>query len=90
MSNVLTQSPWLVDTAAATILGTGRHRIVGIRWMGGTTAGHQCIITDRNGKVVFEGIAAAANHNDESNIPFEVDGISVTTLGSGRVYIYFE
>lgn len=90
MANDLTKQPWMVDTAAGTVLTTERLKVKGVRWVGATTAGHQAVITDRNSRTVWESVAAGANHVESDLIESEDpgwDGLRVPTLGSGRLYI---
>lgn len=71
-------------------LGTsGRLKITGIRWVGATTATHQAIITNSDGRVIWESVCNAANFVDESNILFWLrDGLLIDTLDSGTLYVY--
>lgn len=95
MSNSLVGNIWHVDTASATpILAAGKWRdIRRISWEGGTTAGHECKVTDTDGRVIFQRFATAANaHFDqtyEGRFGQTVNGLIVPTLASGTVYIYF-
>lgn len=88
MANNLTKNPIIIDTTTgATILKN--LQIDGIRWIGGTTAGHRATITDPAGMTIFDSVATAANYTDESIIPqYWRGGFIVTVLGSGILYIY--
>lgn len=94
MSNITTVNPWLLDTASATPVSTDRLKVQSFRWVGGTTAGHQCIVKDKNAVQVWESIAAGANHVDDSSAiapnGFDIDGLALTTIGSGRLSVYFK
>ena len=68
-----------------------------IRWVGATTAGHQAIVKDNKTSpdTVYEGLANGANFIDERSFGAEyagprrvVGGLAVTTLESGKLYIY--
>ena len=95
MSNSLVGNIWHVDTASATpIIAAGTWKdIRRIQWIGGTTAGHECVVTDTDGRVLFRRLAAAVNSNFE--MTFEgrfgqtCNGLIVPTLASGVVYIHF-
>lgn len=92
MANNFTSNPWIIDTPAVTILCRDLLRVKGIRWIGATTAAHQAICTDQNGKVKWEGVATGVNNSegDDVSAPLQGanwDGLIVPTLGSGRLYI---
>ena len=98
IANDLTGNPWVVDTASATPITTDDVYLDTIRWVGATTAGHQAIVKDNKGTpdTIYEGLASGANFIDERSFGAEyagprrvVGGLSVTTLGSGKLYIYF-
>lgn len=94
MANITTVNPWLIDTASATAVSNDRLKVQSFRWVGGSTAGHQCIVKDKAGNQVWESVAAGANHIDDSSAVapngFDVNGLAVTTLGSGKLSIYFK
>lgn len=89
MSNVLSGNPWKVDTAAA--LTTERVRVIGFRWVAGTTAGHTCIVTDAAGVVIWESVAAGADYVESDMFPVArmYPGLAVSALDSGRLYVSF-
>lgn len=90
MANQITGNPFVVDTADSTL--TAAHVVVtGVRWVGATTNGHVAILTDTAGLVKWTSTHATANLGtaEESRIPFPSGGLKVTTLGSGKLYIYF-
>ena len=98
MANDLTGNPWVVDTASATPITTDDVFLDTIRWVGATTAGHQAIVKDNKGTpdTIYEGLASGANFIDERSFGAEyagprrvVGGLAVTTLSSGKLYIYF-
>ena len=93
MSNSLTGNVWTVDTASGTAILTSWAGIRKIEWIGGTTAGHECVVQDQNGRVLFRRLAQAANSNFQETYPErfgkQVDGLIVPTLTSGVVYIHF-
>lgn len=92
MANELRDHVWVVDTASATLVEATSMRIQTIRWIGATTAGHEAIIKNGRGKIVWASVANAANFLDESHgLDFRTqDGFAVTTLGSGLLYIYLD
>lgn len=89
MANDLTTNPWVIDTASASVLSSMLMRVKTVRWVGATTAGHKATIKDRNGKVMWDSVAAGANYV-ESELIEDItswDGIAVTALDSGKLYI---
>lgn len=95
MANDLTTNPWVIDTASATALTAERMRIVSIRWVGATDAGHTAVLTNAAGKVVWAGNAGSADHSEESHPAgyrregFNTVGLVAPTLGSGKLYIEY-
>lgn len=93
MANDLTASPLIIDTASSTMLVEVPIFIKRIRWVGATTAGHQVIIQDVNGRVLWESVAAGANNVESESqdaVGLWPTGFKVPTLGSGKLYIYYE
>ena len=97
MANDLTGNPLVIDTASATPIMTDDVYLDAIRWVGATTAGHQAVVKDNKTSpdTVYEGLASGANFIDERSFGAEyagprrvVGGLAVTTLGSGKLYIY--
>ena len=68
----------------------GRYRVSYFRWVGATTAGHQCIVKEggSTGAVLFKSEADGANFLDVMALHRWADGLYVDTLGSGTVFIY--
>jgi len=95
MANDLTRNPLVIDTASGTALTTDARRIKKIRWVNGTTAGHQVILQDQYGNLFWESRAAGADYVEESDFTFNksnsavLSGIKVPTLDSGKLEIYF-
>jgi len=95
MANDTDHNPWVIDTASGTLITAEDVYLDAIRWVGATTAGHQCVIQDGNSNVIFESLANGANFIDERSFGAEytgprrvIAGIKVTTLGSGKVYLH--
>lgn len=87
MANLLDQNPWVLDTAGGGVIVVGKVFPRTIRWVGATTAGHQVVIQDSNGKVVWASEAAGANYVESDRVEIAWDGLDLVTLGSGKVYI---
>lgn len=90
MANDISQSPYIIDTASASVIFAGLVMACTFRWIGATTAGHQCVVKDGTGRVVYAAIANAANFVDEGWCEVNFRGLIVDTLGSGTLYIYTE
>lgn len=93
MANDTTQSPWILDTAATIDSSSNEVRIKRLKWVGGTTAGHTCVIQNGAGtRNVWEDVAPAANYvaseefGDKGLLTY---GFKLTTIASGKLYVYF-
>ncbi len=90
MSNDLTQNPWIIDTAASTTISTDNNlKLNYVRWVNATTSGHQCVIQNEDGMVIWESYANAANYVERDQLKRTINGMIVPTLDSGKLYIYF-
>jgi len=91
MANDLQSWPWIIDTPGPGVLFSGLWAIKNIRWVSpGAIAGHQAIVTDAEGRLIWESVAAGSNHVESEWMEsfYPVRGIIVPTLSSGRLYIY--
>lgn len=60
-----------------------------VRWIGATTAGHRCSLTDAAGHIFFESEANAANFIDGwAFVNQPAYGITAATMQSGALNIY--
>lgn len=76
--------------ASATVLIPGRVYIKSIKWVGGTTAGHQAIIKDSNGNTMWEDLCPGANYVVSELIEEHwQNGLQVPTLSSGTLTITY-
>lgn len=98
MANRFKTDRFIIETAGATFLRASLApgvpallKIKNIRWVGGTTAGHQCIIRDAGGETYWESVASGPNYV-ESDLEDRLwqEDFAVTTLASGTLYIYLE
>lgn len=87
MANDISADPWIIDTAAATVLSTNMLNIKSIRWVGATTAGHTAIIHDKDSNVIWSSVASGANYVESEIVEQWVHGLIVPTLASGVLYI---
>jgi sugar (pentulose or hexulose) kinase len=90
MANDITMNPLIIDTAGASVLIARPIHITRIRAVGLTTAGHTAVIQDGNARVVWATCAPTTNHTEESDMDLWVTGLIVSTLASGKLYIYYE
>jgi len=88
---VLTSNPLIIESADASpnTITTKPLQIQTIRFIGATTAGHQAVVQDQNGKVKWDS-KVLANTTDQTHFdpPLFSDGLKVPTLASGTLYIY--
>lgn len=94
MANSIAGAVWAVDTAAAATVQSGVTYVTKIRWVGGSTAGHEARVTDVADRVVFHAIATGPNYTNETLYSagifpgaLPVTNLKVPTLGSGTLYI---
>lgn len=83
----------MVDTADAAAILSDWADVRSIQWIGGTTAGHEAIVQDKDGRVLWRRLATGANQNFdtefEGRFGRHVNGLLVPTLQSGILYITF-
>jgi hypothetical protein len=67
---------------------TGRVYVTYVRWINGTTAGHQLVLKDSHGATLWESVADGANFLDIHPLFRWVDGLDVDTMDSGKVMVW--
>ena len=67
---------------------TGMLHVGYIRWINGAAADDECEVTDTAGNVLFNSIADGANFIDLHPLFKWVNGVIISTLDSGTVFIY--
>jgi hypothetical protein len=89
MANSVASRPIIIDTPGATVLISDVIRVWGIRWVGGTTAGHLAEVRDSNDNVKWSAVATGPNYVESDLIADEKlwNGLKVPTLQSGKLYI---
>jgi hypothetical protein len=85
MANDFSGNPWSIDTAYATIPSAGHIagsmvKAISITWSDQSAANVQLIIKDRNGRVIVDAKAQAANTAIIVAAPSWVQGLFVPTL----------
>lgn len=88
MANKFHDKVWVIDTESATAITQEPLLINTFRVVGMTTAGHTCIVQDKNGNTVWEAVADVDKFNDQTLVDLQMQGLIVPTLTSGRLYIY--
>lgn len=92
MANDFTENPWFIDTPYSTAPSPGhitqsRIKAISITWSDQVAAGDQVIIKNRNGKVIVDAKAQAANTAIILSVPSWVNGLFVPTLTSGKLSV---
>lgn len=96
MANIRRKGLYIIDTAGAGDIEANSVgiTIAKIRWVGGTTAGHEAKVTDAFDNVFWDTFATGANYVESDDFAQRnaskrtIDGLRVPTLGSGKLYIY--
>lgn len=93
-ANDLTGNPLILDTAASTVITTGSYRVTSIVWACGTAcaAADLLLLKNQAGAVVVDLVASAINTNYTITFPapLSVSGLILTTIGHGKVYLYYD
>ena len=93
MANDTTRNPWIIDTASATAILTSWADVRSFQWIGATAAGHELVVQDQDGRVIWRRLSQGDNHIFESiyenRYGLGVNGLIVPTIGSGTLYITF-
>ncbi len=76
---------WEIDQAG--VITTERVKIHNVRWAGATAAGHICKIAANDAGTFFLSTSEVQNWDDEQLIRDWVNGIDVTQIDSGKLYI---
>ena len=98
MANITTQYPLILDTAASNIL-SGTVWISKVRWVGASSAGHVATLIDGLGNTIWSSVASGSNYVEVDTYigpaflrvngdPIAGNGLGVSTLQSGKLYIY--
>ena len=92
MANAIKQGVMILDTAAA--VTTNQYLVTGFRYVSATAAaGDECKVSDSAGNVWFDSFATGADWEDAQTVNtggIMMNGVTVTTLTSGKVYVYFK
>lgn len=93
MANDITNNPWIIDTAASTVISSVQLTIKSFYWdVGASGAADDALsVTDKDGKVKFEAHASAKNDAigiNVGNLPCH--GLIVPTLAHGKLFVYLK
>jgi len=93
MANDFSANPWFIDTAYSTPPTSPAHitnsmvYVKSVTWSDQVAGGDQLLIKDRNGKIIQDAKAQAANATIILNNPGWVEGFMVPTLASGKLSV---
>ena len=90
MGNYLGGPIWEIDTAAVTVLAAGWLKVNHFEWYGYTVETHTVVVTDKNGKTVWVGNGDASLNTQASMGIGWIQGLIVSTLGSGKLLVYVD
>lgn len=87
MANVIGGHVWVLDTVAT--IWTGLVNVAEISYKGHAGLGSSCTLTDTFGTVVFKGNPTAVSEEPQTSLGegFTIDGLKVTVLTDGKVYV---
>ena len=90
MPNDLGGSPYKIDTAA--VIFTRKLRVKQMVWQEPAAAGEDLVVSDANGRTLWDENAYTGGTGISIEQDFNIicDGITVDTIDSGTLYIYFD
>ena len=91
MANSLSEYPLKIDTVTDVSMVSKPFNAVVVRWTSASLA-DTVVLKDKDGNVRWQSVGQNASNVEESNFspdhPLTFNGLSVTTLDAGTVYIY--
>lgn len=90
MANDLGSNPWVLDTAAATVLYSGFIVVKAFEWSEYTADAHTIVIKDTNGKEIWSVNGASDLSPIQSTDIGPVQGLALTTLDSGKLRVFYD
>ncbi len=91
MSNDTSSNPFIIDTVTDTAIFTDDFLCYAIAWTS-ASIGHGISIRDEDGVVKYASVAGIDNYAENfpmpSDNPLRFNGLKVTVLGGGKVYLY--
>ena len=88
MANDLSSNVWVLDTQSASNIWEFMIKINTVVWVKPSTIGHLMQLADRNGKLIVDAIAEAANGSQTFRLTQWVQGLRLPDLDSGTVHIH--
>ena len=88
MANSAIGNPWILDTAG--VITTKPFKVLLFEWTP-TTDGHDILIHDNGGNVIWTKKALAADANQGisyTRVGGSVNGINLVTIDGGTLYVY--
>lgn len=89
MANDFTGNPWVIDTVMASAYPSAVF-IEDVTWDEQANINDQLVIKRRNGSLILDTKAPAANTYQRTGKIGHVEGFQVTTLSSGKVFVYIK
>ena len=88
----VTQSTFnIIKMGAAADAITGLRKVNFLLWHAkAAAAGHDLVVSDAAGNVIWVDTADGANYKNFCPLKNTVNGITVTTMDSGELYVYLE
>ena len=86
--SVTTNAGYMIKMTAQSDAVTGSFKVGYVRWVNGVRANEECLLKDTNGSELFHSVADGPNYTDLMPIFRWVNGLTLTTLDSGTLYIY--
>ncbi len=91
MANSTVGSPFIIDTVTDTAIFTDDFVCYAIAWTS-ASIGHGISVKDQAGNVKYASVAGIDNYAENftfsDDAPLRFNGLKVTTLGGGKVYLY--
>ena len=90
MTNQLASRPWILDTESAVAVSTNPLKIEHFEWIGYTDGTHKCELKDNLGNSIWAEDGDSDLRTLRSGKIGWIQGLALTTLDSGKVYVYYE
>jgi hypothetical protein len=88
MANDISARPWKLDTPGASVIWPAQANVKFVEWYNPAALNDTFVLTDQNGKIIVEGIAAAAGDTQTFNVENWFNGIKLPTLASGVLLVH--
>lgn len=90
MANRLTENPFVIDTAGATVLFKGNINVDYFEFSGYALDTDNVIVNDNSGNLVWQENGASDLRNVRSGHVGWIQGLTVPTLSSGKLLVFFK